>query len=329
MNDHGSTAGPRRTETLGADAVLRAAEMLRRGGLVAFPTETVYGLGADATRAEAVARIYAAKERPRFNPLIAHVASVDAARREGVFDESALTLATRFWPGPLTLVVPGASGASVCDLARAGLDSVALRVPAHPLAHALLERVGRPVAAPSANRSGRVSPTTAAHVLTDLEGRIDAVLDGGPTAVGLESTIVACLGEPRLLRPGGVPREALEAALGRKLLGAARETGAPRAPGMLASHYAPRAKVRLDIDRVVPGDAVLLFGAFEPPGLAAAQAVLNLSQSGDLTEAAAHLFGHLRTLDASGAESIAVAPIPEHGLGEAINDRLRRAAAGG
>jgi L-threonylcarbamoyladenylate synthase len=302
--------------------------MLRRGGLVAFPTETVYGLGADATRAEAVARIYAAKERPRFNPLIAHVASLDAARREGVFDESALALAARFWPGPLTLVVPGASGASVCDLARAGLDSVALRVPAHPLAHALLERVGRPVAAPSANRSGRVSPTTAAHVLTDLEGRIDAVLDGGPTAVGLESTIVACLGEPRLLRPGGVPREALEAALGRKLLGAAREAGAPRAPGMLASHYAPRAKVRLDIDRVAPGDAVLLFGAFEPPGLAAARAALNLSQSGDLTEAAAHLFGHLRTLDASGAESIAVAPIPEHGLGEAINDRLRRAAAG-
>jgi L-threonylcarbamoyladenylate synthase len=302
--------------------------MLRRGGLVAFPTETVYGLGADATRAEVVARIYAAKERPRFNPLIAHVASLDAARREGVFDESALALAARFWPGPLTLVVPAAPGASVCDLARAGLDSVALRLPAHPLAHALLKRVARPVAAPSANRSGRISPTTAAHVLAELDGRIDAVLDGGATQVGLESTIVACLGEPRLLRPGGVPREALEAALGRKLLGAARETGAPRAPGMLASHYAPRAKVRLDIDRVAPGDAVLLFGAFEPPGLAAARAVMNLSQSGDLTEAAAHLFGHLRTLDASGAESIAFAPIPEHGLGEAINDRLRRATAG-
>jgi L-threonylcarbamoyladenylate synthase len=329
VNDHGSTAGPRRTETLGPDAVLRAAEMLRRGGLVAFPTETVYGLGADATSAEAVARIYAAKERPRFNPLIAHVADLDAARREGVFDESALALAARFWPGPLTLVVPAAPGASVCDLARAGLDSVALRVPAHPLAHALLKRVARPVAAPSANRSGRISPTTAAHVLAELDGRIDAVLDGGATQVGLESTIVACLGEPRLLRPGGVPREALEAALGRKLLGAARETGAPRAPGMLASHYAPRAKVRLDIDRVAPGDAVLLLGAFEPPGLAAARAVLNLSQSGDLTEAAAHLFGYLRTLDGSGAESIAVAPIPEHGLGEAINDRLRRAAAGG
>jgi L-threonylcarbamoyladenylate synthase len=329
VNDHGSTAGPRRTETLAPDAVLRAAEMLRRGGLVAFPTETVYGLGADATRAEAVARIYAAKERPRFNPLIAHVASLDAARREGVFDESALALAALFWPGPLTLVVPAAPGASVCDLARAGLDSVALRLPAHPLAHALLERVARPVAAPSANRSGRISPTTAAHVLAELDGRIDAVLDGGATQVGLESTIVACLGEPRLLRPGGVPREALEAALGRKLLGAARETGAPRAPGMLASHYAPRAKVRLDIDRVAAGDAVLLFGAFEPPGLAAARAVLNLSQSGDLTEAAAHLFGHLRSLDGSGAESIAVAPIPENGLGEAINDRLRRAAAGG
>ena len=261
VNDHGSTAGPRRTETLGADAVLRAAEMLRRGGLVAFPTETVYGLGADATRAEAVARIYAAKERPRFNPLIAHVASVDAARREGVFDESALALAARFWPGPLTLVVPAAPGASVCDLARAGLDSVALRVPAHPLAHALLERVGRPVAAPSANRSGRISPTTAAHVLAELDGRIDAVLDGGATQVGLESTIVACLGAPRLLRPGGVPREALEAALGRPLLAPADEAG-PRAPGMLASHYAPRARVRLSARRIEPGEAALLFGPF-------------------------------------------------------------------
>ena len=302
--------------------------MLRRGGLVAFPTETVYGLGADATRAEAVARIYAAKERPRFNPLIAHVASVDAARREGVFDESALALAARFWPGPLTLVVPAAPGASVCDLARAGLDSVALRVPAHPLAHALLERVGRPVAAPSANRSGRVSPTTAAHVLTDLDGRIDAVLDGGATQVGLESTIVACLGEPRLLRPGGVPREALEAALGHKLLAPAREAGAPRAPGMLASHYAPRARVRLDSIGSRP-EKPCSSSERTSRRARAAQAVLNLSQSGDLTEAAARLFGHLRTLDASGAEIIAVAPIPEHGLGEAINDRLRRAAAGG
>ena len=326
VNDHGSTAGPRRTETLAPDAVLRAAEMLRRGGLVAFPTETVYGLGADATRAEAVARIYAAKERPRFNPLIAHVASVDAARREGVFDESALALAARFWPGPLTLVVPAAPGSSVCDLARAGLDSVALRVPAHPLAHALLERVGRPVAAPSANRSGWVSPTTAAHVLTDLKGRIDAVLDGGPTAVGLESTIVACLGAPHLLRPGGVPREEIEAALGRPLLAPADE--APRAPGMLASHYAPRARVRLSARRIEPGEAALLFGPDRPPGLEQAHAVLNLSESGDLAEAAARLFGHLRALDATGVDVIEVSQIPESGLGEAINDRLRRAAAG-
>jgi L-threonylcarbamoyladenylate synthase len=327
VNDHGSTAGPSRTETLGADAVLRAAEMLRRGGLVAFPTETVYGLGADATRAEAVARIYAAKERPRFNPLIAHVASLDAARREGVFDESALALAARFWPGPLTLVVPAASQGRVSDLARAGLDSVALRVPAHPLAHALLERVGRPVAAPSANRSGRISPTTAAHVLAELDGRIDAVVDGGATQVGLESTIVACLGAPRLLRPGGVPREALEAALGRPLLAPADEAG-PRAPGMLASHYAPRARVRLSARRIEPGEAALLFGPDRPPGLEQAHAVLNLSESGDLAEAAARLFGHLRALDATGADVIEVAQIPENGLGEAINDRLRRAAAG-
>jgi L-threonylcarbamoyladenylate synthase len=306
--------------------IARAADILARGGLVAFPTETVYGLGADATRAEAVAGIYAAKARPRFNPLIAHVADFDAARREGVFDKDATMLAERFWPGPLTLVVPAAPQGHVGDLARAGLDSVALRVPAHPLAHALLERIGRPVAAPSANRSGRVSPTTAAHVLADLDGRIDAVLDGGPTAVGLESSIVACLGEPRLLRPGGLSREEIEAALGRPLRGPAEEA-APRAPGMLASHYAPRAKVRLRARRIEPGEAALLFGPGAPPGLAQARAVLNLSETGDLSKAAANLFGHLRALDASGAAVIAVAPVPGHGLGEAINDRLRRAAA--
>src|SRR5690349_3762685 len=209
-----------RTERLEADeaGLARAAETLRSGGLVAFPTETVYGLGADATNAEAVAGIYAAKERPSFNPLISHVDSLESARRQGVFDETATRLAQAFWPGPITLVVPVAASCTVSDLARAGLDSVGLRVPAHPLAHALLEKVSRPVAAPSANRSGRVSPTTADHVLSDLDGRIDAVLDGGSCDVGVESTIVACLGgAPRLLRPGGVPRDAIEALLGQKL----------------------------------------------------------------------------------------------------------------
>jgi L-threonylcarbamoyladenylate synthase len=323
VNDPGS-----KTERLSPDeaGIARAAEILARGGLAAFPTETVYGLGADATNAEAVARIYAAKARPRFNPLIAHVADLAAARREGVLDRDALALARRFWPGPLTLVVPAAPACRVCDLARAGLDSVALRVPAHPLAQALLERIGRPVAAPSANRSGQVSPTTAAHVLADLDGRIDAVLDGGPTEVGLESTIVACLGEPRLLRPGGLAREEIEAALGRPLLAPADEAG-PRAPGMLASHYAPRAKVRLRARRIESGEAALLFGPARPPGLDQAHAVLNLSERGDPTEAAARLFGHLRALDATGVSTIAVVPVPGHGLGEAINDRLRRAAA--
>jgi L-threonylcarbamoyladenylate synthase len=315
------------TERLAADeaGVARAAAILRAGGLVAFPTETVYGLGADATDARAVAGIYGAKERPRFNPLIAHLPDADAAGREGVLDEAAARLARAFWPGPLTLVVPAAPGGTVSDLARAGLDSVALRVPAHPLARDLLRRVGRPVAAPSANRSGHVSPTTAAHVLADLAGRIDAILDGGPTAVGVESTIVSCLGPPRLLRPGGVPRQAIEAVLGRTLPGA--EAGPLLAPGMLPSHYAPRASVRLGADRIAPDEAALLFGPHDPPGAEVAAVRLNLSPRGDLAEAAANLFSHLRALDAAGVAAIAVAPIPEEGLGEAIADRLRRAAA--
>ena len=324
----------RTAERLPGDAagVARAAEILRRGGLVAFVTETVYGLGADATDGAAVAGIYTAKERPRFNPLIAHVATFDAALVEGAFDADALALAEAFWPGPLTLVVPTAAGYSISDLARAGLDTVGLRVPAHRVAQDLLERVGRPVAAPSANRSGRVSPTSADHVLGDLDGRIDAVLDGGPTEVGIESTIVACTGDgPRLLRPGGLAREDIERVLGRAVAegGSDRteESGAPLAPGMLASHYAPRARVRLDAQSLEPGEAALLFGPQAPPGAERAQAVANLSPGGDLVEAAASLFSALRALDASGAAMIAVAPIPEHGLGEAINDRLRRAAA--
>jgi L-threonylcarbamoyladenylate synthase len=300
--------------------------------LVAFPTETVYGLGADATRSEAVAGIYAAKERPRFNPLIAHLATIEAALVEGEFDADALTLAGAFWPGPLTLVVPTAPGCTVSDLARAGLDTVGLRVPAHRLAHDLLEGVGRAIAAPSANRSGRVSPTSAEHVLTDLDGRIDAVLDGGPAEVGIESTIVACLHDGlRLLRPGGIARPDIERVLGRALPEAGPDSdegaGAPLAPGMLGSHYAPRARVRLAAQSIKPGEAALLFGPEAPPGAERAQASANLSPGGDLVEAAANLFRALRSLDASGATTIAVVPIPEHDLGEAINDRLRRAAA--
>ncbi len=327
MNDLGSM---RQTERLAADTpgLARAAAILRRGGLVAFPTETVYGLGADATNAEAVAGIYAAKERPSFNPLISHLESFESAQVQGVFDEIARRLAEAFWPGPLTLVVPIAPTCTISDLARAGLDSVGLRVPAHPLAHALLEQTGRPVAAPSANRSGRVSPTDADHVLGDLDGRIDAVLDGGASQVGVESTIVSCLGGvPRLLRPGGVPREAIEGLIGRKLEGGPEGGKSPLAPGMLASHYAPRARVRLNATSVQPGEAALLFGPEAPRGIETAQASLNLSKNGDLVEAAAYLFSHLRQLDASGAATIAVSPVPETGLGEAINDRLRRAAA--
>jgi L-threonylcarbamoyladenylate synthase len=319
-----------RTERLRADAagLARAAGLLRDGRLVAFPTETVYGLGADATDPKAVAGIYAAKERPSFNPLIAHVASFEAAQEQGLFDEVARRLAEAFWPGPLTLVVRVAPSCTVSDLARAGLDSVGLRVPAHPLAHALLEQVARPVAAPSANRSGRISPTAADHVLDGLEGRIDALLDGGAAEVGVESTIVACLGgPPRLLRPGGVPREAIEALIGSKLEGGPESSASPLAPGMLASHYAPQARVRLNATHVEPEEAVLLFGSGIVEGAAEARATLNLSGSGDLKEAAAHLFSYLRELDASGAATIAVMSIPETGLGEAINDRLRRAAA--
>lgn len=321
-----SLPAPRHTKLLAADApgIADAAALLQAGGLVAMPTETVYGLAADATSGTAVAGIYAAKERPSFNPLISHLPDLASARRQGLFDANALALAQAFWPGPLTLVVPASSGCTVSDLARAGLPSVALRVPAHPVAHAVLEAAGRPIAAPSANRSGRISATSAAHVLADLEGRIDAVLDAGPTEVGVESTIVACLdGAPRLLRPGGVPREVIEHVIGRSLVIAGNAGHAPISPGMLASHYAPAARVRLDADTPEDGEAWLGFG----PETQEHAASLNLSPSGDLREAAAHLFGYMRRLDEMGRRTIAVARIPEHGLGEAINDRLRRAAA--
>ncbi|GJD93237.1 L-threonylcarbamoyladenylate synthase [Methylobacterium iners] len=317
------------TARLNADAagIAEAARLVGAGGVVAFPTETVYGLGADATDPVSVAKIFAAKERPRFNPLISHLPDLAAVRREGVLNAAAERLAEAFWPGPLTLVVPASSDGSVCDFARAGLQSVALRVPDHPIAREILSRANRPIAAPSANRSGRVSPTTAEHVLADLDGRIAAILDGGTTRVGLESTVVACFdGRVRLLRPGGVTREDLA-----RVLGAAPDEAdnseRPVGPGLLASHYAPRAAIRLNATRIEPGEAALLFGPADASGVSEARAHFNLSPSGDLVEAAARLFAGLHRLDASGASVIAVAPVPGSGLGEAINDRLRRAAA--
>jgi L-threonylcarbamoyladenylate synthase len=310
-----------------APAIEAAAACLAAGGLVAFPTETVYGLGADARNGEAIARLYAAKGRPSFNPLIAHVADAEAARDLARFDAAAEALAAAFWPGPLTLVLPKRPDSGVSDLALAGLDSVAVRVPAHPVARALLTAFKGPVVAPSANRSGHVSPTSAAHVLTDLRGRIDMLLDAGPCPVGVESTIVACLDAPTLLRPGGLPREAIERVLGRALAVAAFAEGAPQkleiiAPGMLSSHYAPKARLRLNAEAAGPDEALLAFGPAPAAGV-----TLNLSPRGDLIEAAANLFSHLRALDASGAKRIAVMKVPHEGLGEAINDRLARAAA--
>ena len=296
-----------------------AARLFCAGRLVAFPTETVYGLGADATSPEAVARIFAAKGRPRFNPLIAHVASLDAALAEGKMGAAARRLAERFWPGPLTLVVPRRRGGSVCDLACAGLASVGLRMPAHPLALALLRAVGRPVAAPSANRSGRLSPTTAADVVADLGGAVGVVFDGGPCPVGVESTIVGFDGDvPVLLRPGGLAREEIEAVLGTILAPAGPGIAAP---GMLASHYAPDARLRLDAVKLEADEVGLDFGGALPG------ATLDLSPCRDLAEAAANLYRHLRALDARGAPTIAVAPIEAIGLGAALNDRLARAAA--
>jgi L-threonylcarbamoyladenylate synthase len=306
------------------DAIAAGARVLAAGGLVAFPTETVYGLGADATNGEAVARLYAAKGRPRFNPLIAHVANAQAAQALARFSNDARRLAEAFWPGPLTLVLPKAERCAVSELATAGLDSVGVRVPDHPVAHDLLAAFKKPIVAPSGNQSGHVSPTTAQHVLADLGGRIDLAIDGGATSVGLESTIVSCIDTPALLRPGGLPREAIERVLGHPLAVANEPPDeAPLAPGMLASHYAPRTPLRLNASDLRPGEALLAFGA-DAPNTAR---VLNLSISGDLVEAAANLFSHLRALDNFGARAIAVMPIPNEGLGEAINDRLARAAA--
>jgi L-threonylcarbamoyladenylate synthase len=321
-----------RVMTAGPDAVAAAARCLAAGGLVAFATETVYGLGADTQNGMAVAKLYDAKGRPAFNPLIAHIPDVPAARALARFDAAAERLAAAFWPGPLTLVLPQAQVCSVAALATAGLASIAVRAPDHPVAQQILRAFGRAVVAPSANRSGHVSPTTAQHVLADLRGRIDLIVDGGPAPVGLESTIVSCLGEPMLLRPGGVPRAEIERVLGQTLAEGTHtvhveEGVTPTAPGQLASHYAPRSRLRLDVTSVVPGEALLTFGSASPEGADRAAGVLNLSSHGDLVEAAANLFSHLRALDSVGATAIAVMPVPHDGLGEAINDRLRRAAA--
>ena len=315
----------------GPDAVQIAAQTLGRGGLVAFPTETVYGLGADATQPEAIARLYQAKGRPAFNPLIAHVADLAAAQAIACFDPQSLKLAHAFWPGPLTLVLPKAPGCAVADLATAGLDTVAVRISAHPVARAILRALSKPIAAPSANLSGHVSPATAAHVRTDLDGRIDLIVDGGPVMVGVESTIVACLdATPIMLRPGGVPRRDIERVLGHPLVDAPDENHSdaphPLAPGMLASHYAPRTRVRLNADHLGPDEALLAFGPRAISGMESAVSILNLSPRGDLVEAAVNLFSHLRALDTKQARAIAVMTVPHEGLGEAINDRLRRAA---
>ena len=317
---HGET----RTDKLSGD-VNAAAAALRAGKLVAFPTETVYGLGADATNDDAVAAIFAAKRRPRFNPLIAHVADAAAAERLATFSDKARKLAAAFWPGPLTLVLPRAAECPVSLLASAGLDTIALRVPAHPLARELLRAFGGPVAAPSANVSGRLSPTEAEHVAeSELAADVFLILDGGECAVGVESTIIGFDDEGRatLLRPGGIARAEIERVIDAPLI-TPLETGAPSAPGQLTSHYAPRARLRLNADEPQAGEMYLAFCPAAPQGVPG----LNLSPAGDLKEAAANLFAYLRILDDTGVDMIAVAPVPHEGLGEAINDRLTRAAA--
>jgi L-threonylcarbamoyladenylate synthase len=298
-----------------------AAAALVRGDLVGLPTETVYGLGADATNAEAVAKIFAAKGRPHFNPLISHVASLEAAEALGVFSPLARKLAEAFWPGPLSLVVPRQPDCIVCDLACAGLDTIALRVPAHPLMQHVLRAFGKPVAAPSANVSGRPSPTIAAHVREEFGDKLALVLDGGPSAVGLESAVVAVSGDQAtLLRLGGLSREALEAVAGPLLSPDASAKAAPASPGMVLRHYAPRAPLRLNALSAEAGEVMIGFG----PGYKGAE--FNLSPSGDLTEAAAQLFAMLRAADALNPTAIVITAIPETGLGEAIADRLARAA---
>ncbi|MGO1121045.1 L-threonylcarbamoyladenylate synthase [Rhodovibrionaceae bacterium A322] len=332
MSDQPATAFRTDLQPSTAESQQKAAELLQAGELVAFATETVYGLGADACSDQAVAKIFAAKNRPSFNPLISHVADLEAAEQLVVFDERSRAVAEAFWPGPLTLVLPRREDSPVSLLCSAGLDSLAIRLPAKDSARAMLRAFGGPVAAPSANRSGRVSPTTAAHVMSELSGRVALILDDGPCAVGLESTVLSLAGEePLLLRPGGLSAEAIEEQLGRPLALAQADT--PLAsPGMLASHYAPGLPVRLDAGLPALSEAYLAFGPLTPEQEQALSALptsawRNLSPTGDLEEAAANLFASLRLLDLPDRSCLAVAPIPEVGLGVAINDRLRRAAA--
>lgn len=313
------------------DALAPALELLGAGEVVALPTETVYGLAGDATKGEAVARIFEAKGRPHFNPLIVHVSSIKMAQEIALFDAVSLQLAEKFWPGPLTLVLPLRPGALIHPLVLAGLETVAIRMP-QGFAARVIAALGRPLAAPSANVSGRISPTSAQAVADDLGGRIKLVVDGGSAPVGLESTILKVSPEGvRILRPGGVTGEEIEAALGLAVQrggGSGSKTAAGvEAPGMLASHYAPDAVMRLDAARVRPGEALLAFGPRRIADADQAVAILNLSETGNLREAAANLFSHMKALDGTGAAAIAVEPIPHHGLGEAIADRLGRAAA--
>lgn len=309
------------------DALAAAVDALSRREPVAIPTETVYGLAADATEPDAIARIYQAKGRPRFNPLICHVADLDMARDHAFFDPLSERLAEAFWPGPLTLVLPLKPDSPIHPLATAGLGTVGLRVPLG-FARDLIRDFGRPLAAPSANTSGAISPTTAAHVIGDLGNRIGLVLDGGPSGVGVESTIVKVEdGVLRMLRPGGITAEEIERAVGLAVLRADKAGAAIEAPGMLASHYAPKASMRLNAAFPLPGEAYLAFGPGGVERADEAAFLFNLSPSGDLREAAGHLFAAMKRADQSGASAIAVAPIPAHDLGEAINDRLERAAA--
>jgi len=311
-----------RTEIATAASIARAAAILQRGGLVAFPTETVYGLGADAASDKAVAAIFAAKQRPQFNPLIVHVRDLEHAQTLAIVTDHARLLAKAFWPGPLTLVLPRREGACVSFLASAGLDTIAVRVPAHSTARQLLQKSGLAIAAPSANRSGKVSPTIASHVAESLGAAVELILDAGAAPLGLESTIVGFGARgPTLLRTGALPRDNIEAVIGPLFQ---PTTGGIVSPGMLRTHYAPHAKLRLEAREVRSDEALLAFGSDVPAG---ALALRNLSPSGDLIEAAANLFAMLRELDATGSACIAVMPVPGHALGEAINDRLRRAAA--
>ncbi len=318
-------------DSLANDAGFKAVQdCLDKGGLVAIPTETVYGLAADATNQQAVAGIFSAKERPSFNPLISHLPNLTAAQRHGRFNQEALILAKAFWPGPLTLVVPRLPDSPIADLTSAGLDTVALRVPDAPLMRALSAAIDKPLAAPSANRSGRVSPTSAQHVMEELSGRIDYVADLGPCRVGVESTVILCVDDApvTMLRPGGIATNEIESILHRPLARAGINDHTPASPGMLTSHYAPSIPVRLNATEIEIGEALLAFGPTLPKYASDAIAMINLSEVGDSMEAAQKLFAALRALDREGIEAIAVAPIANDGLGEAINDRLRRAAKG-